>query len=282
MKEIEFESRGMKIRGWSKGEGIPVISVHGWLDNANTWRPMVENLDGFSWVALDMPGHGRSGHVREGETYHFVDYAPVVLDAADHFGWEKFHLVGHSMGGSIVMLVAAAFPERVLSVTMVDSFGPVTSPETVVETLRNSILSRRGRRGKKLRPVESMEILADKMRAGNPFLNENAVQNLLERMVEKRDDGYVFTYDMGVRDLSPMRFSVEQVGDFLAAIQAPTMVIRAAQGAVLRYGKRQELFERCPQVELVDVEGNHHVHLNEPDKIRPIIAGFIQRHAGQT
>ena len=275
MKEIRFESRGLTIAGWSHGEGVPVLAVHGWLDNANTWRPIAERLEGVRWVSLDMPGHGRSGHVSEGETYHFTDYAPVVLDAADQLGWERFHLVGHSMGGSVVMLVAAAYPERVLSVTMVDSFGPVTSPMGVVETLRSALDSRRGRRGKRHRVVASRELLAERMRAGNPFLTEPALELLLERMSEARDGGWAFTYDMGVRDLSPMRFSEAQVGDFLEAITSPALLIRAAQGALLRYGPRDALLARNPGLRVVDVEGNHHVHLNEPEVVAPILGEFL-------
>ena len=276
MKEIRFESRGMTIAGWMKGEGVPVISVHGWRDNANTWRPVADLVEGVCWLSLDMPGHGRSGHVRAEETYHFTDYAPVLLDAADHFGWERFHLVGHSMGGSIVMLIAATYPERVLSVTMVDSFGPVTSDIGAVQTLRDAIDSRRARRGRQHRSVPTREILADKMRAGNPFLGDQAVELLLERMSERREDGWAFTYDMGVRDLSPIRFSQAQVGEFLSAIRSPALLFRAAQGAVLRYGKRDELLAECATMRVVDIEGNHHVHLNDPEKVAPVLSAFFR------
>lgn len=275
MKEVSFESRGLKIAGWMIGEGIPVISTHGWLDNANTWRPVAERMEGVCWVSLDMPGHGLSGHVRDGETYHFVDYVPVILDVAEQLGWEQFHLVGHSMGGSVVMLTAATFPEKVLSVTVMDSYGPRISDETIVETLRLSILSRQRRKGLKHRPSPTREALVDKMRAGNATVTEEAVQLLADRMIEQRDGAWYFTYDFGVRDLSPMRFREPHLAEIVDGIKAPALLMRASQGGILHYGPRNELFARCSTMKVIDVDGNHHVHLNDPDQIAPLIQEFL-------
>src|SRR5690625_7721876 len=74
MVPFSCTARGVKVSGWrTGGEGPRVLSTHGWLDNANTWKPVASALSSMDWASFDFPGHGRSGHVARGETYHFVE-----------------------------------------------------------------------------------------------------------------------------------------------------------------------------------------------------------------
>src|SRR5699024_9783488 len=73
MVPFSCTARGVKVSGWRVGEGERVLSTHGWLDNANSWKPVAQQVSGLDWASFDFPGHGRSGHIAPGETYHFVD-----------------------------------------------------------------------------------------------------------------------------------------------------------------------------------------------------------------
>src|SRR3546814_16881901 len=64
-------------------------------------------------VAPDLPGHGRSAHLPPGADYSFAGALHSVLDVADALGWERFALLGHSMGAGIASLLAAGAPGRV-------------------------------------------------------------------------------------------------------------------------------------------------------------------------
>jgi len=90
-----------------------VLALHGWFGCAEGWGPMVDVLDGdaFTWCFLDQRGYGGSRHLA-GE-YTLAEIARDALAAADQLGWQRFSLVGHSMGGAAIQHVLAAAPQRV-------------------------------------------------------------------------------------------------------------------------------------------------------------------------
>ncbi|MEO6170956.1 MAG: alpha/beta fold hydrolase, partial [Lysobacter sp.] len=85
-----------------------VMALHGWLDNAASFLPLHAHLPGLDLVALDMPGHGASDHLPEAAEYTVVNTARAMFAAADALGWERFSLLGHSLGGAVASLMAAA------------------------------------------------------------------------------------------------------------------------------------------------------------------------------
>ncbi len=112
---------------WRVGTGpVKVIALSGWFGCADAWAPMVDGIDtdAASWVFFDYRGYGRSRQM-SGQ-FTFEEAAQDVLRLADQLGWERFSLVGHSMGGKAiqqVMLAAPARVERMLAVTAVPACG---------------------------------------------------------------------------------------------------------------------------------------------------------------
>lgn len=116
-----------RIFHYDVGQGVPVLLVHGFNHHAEAW---VRNVDalvaaGFRVVALDLPGFGRSGVPRM--NYSLAGYARFLVSFMDVVGIKKAHLVGHSMGGAIVLKTAIEEPRRVTSVTGVDPAGMFSS-----------------------------------------------------------------------------------------------------------------------------------------------------------
>ncbi|HAS30592.1 MAG TPA: alpha/beta hydrolase, partial [Alcanivorax sp.] len=102
--ERRFRAYGQELAGlqWP-GEGEPVLALHGWLDNAASFQPLAEPL-GHPLVALDFAGHGHSEHRPRHQATHYVDHVRDVLAVADQLGWDRFVLVGHSMGAGVACL----------------------------------------------------------------------------------------------------------------------------------------------------------------------------------
>ena len=75
-------------------DGMPVIALHGWLDNANSFARLAPKLKGLRIIALDMAGHGHSGHRPTGAGYALWDYAHDVLQVAEQLGWKRFAPAG--------------------------------------------------------------------------------------------------------------------------------------------------------------------------------------------
>ena len=108
----------------------PVLALHGWLDNAASFVPLARELDGLDLVAVDLPGHGRSAHRHRRRLFVLRHGHGVVLDIADALGWERFALLGHSMGAGIGSLLAAACPQRVSRFLAIEALGALAeAPE---------------------------------------------------------------------------------------------------------------------------------------------------------
>jgi len=102
------------------GRGRPVILLHGWLGSWGLWQETMSFLGSFyRTYALDFWGFGESGKKRE--TYAVQDFVSLVKQFMDHLGIESAPLVGHSMGGTVSLLVAIQHPQRVRKVTVVGS-----------------------------------------------------------------------------------------------------------------------------------------------------------------
>ena len=65
---------------WGSASDLPVLALHGWLDNASSFAPLASHLSGFQLLALDLPGHGHSQHRPPGMRYHLLDYVPAFLE----------------------------------------------------------------------------------------------------------------------------------------------------------------------------------------------------------
>ena len=114
-----FDSNGVRIHYAEEGEGTPVVLVHGLGANLgmNWVRPGIFHALSKTYrvVALDLRGHGRSGKPHDPSRYG-TEMAEDIVRLMDHLKIEKAHVVGYSMGGFIVLKMAAMHPDRMLSV----------------------------------------------------------------------------------------------------------------------------------------------------------------------
>lgn len=112
---------GVSLRYVSVGQGPPVVLVHGLAGNLNFWGRNLEPLGrSFSVYALDLPGHGGSGHAPE---YTLPYAARLIFRFLDHLKVPMASLVGSSLGGLIALETAHTYPDRVERLVLVDSAG---------------------------------------------------------------------------------------------------------------------------------------------------------------
>jgi 2-succinyl-6-hydroxy-2,4-cyclohexadiene-1-carboxylate synthase len=97
------------------GEGSPVTLLHGFTQSGRSWSEVVSLMpEGWQWIMPDLRGHGATS-VRPGAPYT-MDACTADLEMLWHsLGIARTHLVGYSMGGRLALHVAAARPERILS-----------------------------------------------------------------------------------------------------------------------------------------------------------------------
>jgi pimeloyl-ACP methyl ester carboxylesterase len=104
--------------------GPPVVLVHGYTGDVSDWRHQIADLaPDHRVLVMDQRGHGRSSAPRDRASYTIERMADDVAALLDAVAFERFHLVGHSMGGMVAQELALRAPERLLSLVLEDT-GP--------------------------------------------------------------------------------------------------------------------------------------------------------------
>jgi pimeloyl-ACP methyl ester carboxylesterase len=107
-------------------DGVPVVLLHSLAGNSGQWAGVLDHLRaGRRALAMDLRGHGQSEAPANGD-YSFATMAGDVGSVVDSLGFERFVLVGHSMGAGVALVYAGAHPERVAGLLLLDPIGDGT------------------------------------------------------------------------------------------------------------------------------------------------------------
>jgi pimeloyl-ACP methyl ester carboxylesterase len=260
---------------WRRNDAPYTLCLHGWLDNAASFIPLAQHLDSTDLVALDLAGHGHSDHRPGGSRYYFMDNLWDIEAALDALGWDQCNLIGHSMGGALACMFAAAAPERVHRLVLLDGLGPVSArPGEALPRLRKSRDSVRRATGK-LREFPDVDAAVSARRAVSDC-SEKAARLLCERSLEEYEDHYRWRTDPALNWHSPTLLSETQVLELLGAIEAPTLCLTARPLA--RWVDPEAAVKRLqavPDCRNHWVDGHHHFHMDTPEEIAATILDFL-------
>ncbi|XP_060916911.1 serine hydrolase-like protein isoform X1 [Labrus mixtus] len=281
-----------EIRGrvWGPDHGRPVLCLHGWADNCGTFNTLIPFLPKeYRYVAVDLAGHGQSSHRPPGVFYAFPSYVMDVRRVVDALQWSKFSIIGHSMGGNIAGMFSALYPEMVDSIVLLDSYGFLPSDQKEIpEVMRkgmDEMLQYEKKTGEDKRRVYTYEKAAERLLAANPNLSEQSVHVLLERGLVQVEGGVMFSRDFRINLKNIARISLEQSVELHSKIQASVLVILAEAGFDKLYLKAKDqktamsaLLQayRDRNHTVVKIPGDHHVHLNNPEAVAPLVTDFLQ------
>jgi pimeloyl-ACP methyl ester carboxylesterase len=122
--------RDSKVHIRMRGDGSPIILIHGSFSALQTWDGWEQELSKkYKTISLDLPGHGLTGP-NPSHTYSTDDYTELVIALADQLKLDTFYVAGNSMGGQVTLKLALRHPERVKKIILVDAaaFGrPMTN-----------------------------------------------------------------------------------------------------------------------------------------------------------
>ncbi|XP_068416007.1 serine hydrolase-like protein 2 isoform X2 [Eschrichtius robustus] len=109
-------------KAWGSHQSPPVLCLHGWLDNANSFDRIIPLLPkDFYYVAMDFGGHGLSSHYSPGFPYDHQNFVSEVRRVAAALKWNRFSLLGHSFGGTVGGMFSCIFPEMVDKLVLLES-----------------------------------------------------------------------------------------------------------------------------------------------------------------
>lgn len=260
-------------------EGLPVLAIHGLLDNAGTFEALIPLLGSSVQIcAIDLPGHGLSSHKPMGQYFHFTDVVIDLFRFADLMGWKKFVLLGHSLGACIASIMAGTFPERVLGVALIDGLGPLTKTAKDSPTqLKRAIDEHRLLSTKKLRQFSTIEEAVNARMHGAIEVNRTSAEILLKRGLKKTPLGWEWSTDPRLLLPTPSMMTEDQVLYFLSEISSPTCLILPKDGYPFPVERMQPRMHRVKLLSVVEVPGEHHVHLEQPEAVAPYLNSFFDK-----
>ena len=257
--------------------GRPLLLVHGFTG----WKVDFEDhLDAFAaagwWVvAPDLRGHGASGQPTDEAAYALAEYAADLLALVDRLGWDRFAVLGHSMGGMIVQELVLAHRERIAQLVLMDTnHGPVEGLDAEVVALAVDVLRTQG--------LEALLVLADSLPKPTPTPSE-------QRLRDSRP-GHAAWCDRKVRCCSPAMYAaMAQILptradrlEELRSLAVPTLVVVGEEDAAFLPASRR-LAEAIPAAELVVIpEAAHSPQLEHPEPWFAAVTGFLARTAPAT
>ncbi|XP_055060668.2 serine hydrolase-like protein [Misgurnus anguillicaudatus] len=281
-----------EVRGqvWGPAHGRPVLCLHGWADNSGTFNRLIPLLpNDWRFVAIDFAGHGLSSHRAAGCFYLFTLYVADVRRVIEALQWKRFSIIGHSMGGNVAGMFSALYPEMVESLVILDSYGFLpTKMNSIMDYMQqgiDGIVQYEKGSAERTEKVYTYENAKQRLMAANRFLSEESADILLERAVREVEGGVVFNRDFRINLRNVAMVTLEQSLFMQTKIQARVMLLKASQGFdkqfPFHYGYADALQKGWleQKATIVDVEGDHHVHLNNPETVAPLITDFLQSHS---
>jgi pimeloyl-ACP methyl ester carboxylesterase len=270
-RERDVAVRGLMLRVRERGaqEGPASVLLHGWLDHRGSFDLLAPLLPGRT-VAVDQRGHGDSSWAGAGAFYHFVEYVGDLDGLLREMELPvPIRLIGHSMGGAISLLYAAARPDRVAHVSLLDAaplrIGPAEVPDRLSGWLED-LGKPRARRA-----VESVDDARERMVRANPGLSPAAARLLVQGAVgpdPARGGALAWKWDPLLRARSPHPYTQEVLRALLPAVRAPVLLLRAERGRLPEEQQLRSWLSAVPSLAIETVPGaSHHLHIERPELV---------------
>lgn len=253
---------------WGEADAPPLLALHGWLDNAGSYAYLAPILaQHWHVVALELPGHGHSGHLPAGTNYHYLDYVSAVLAAIDALPWERYTLLGHSLGAGIASLVAAAAPQRIDRLCLIEGLGPLGDDGSHTLQRFRDAFAAPTTQGKSLRMFRDIDqaISARTLASG---LRADLARPIVERGLLETEDGWRWRSDSRLTRPSAMRLAESQIRALLAGMETPTALLLANPATpYLPTPLMQARASYVRHIAVDHMDGGHHLHLEHPQAV---------------
>lgn len=269
------------VRHWGDDDHPVLFFLHGWMDSSPTFQFVVDALS-RDWhvIAPDWRGYGQSDYLQR--PYWFPDYYADLDALLAHYTPDApARLVGHSMGANIAATYAAARPERVDRLVMLDFLGLLATRAEDAPAHLGRWLETLGK-PQRLNVYRDFALLAARLRQANPRLTEAQATFLSEHVGRRRPDGLVeMACDPWHRVAGPMLYRIDEAMAYWRAIQCPVLLAIADDGFVEeRFGEQPEEYQRrldCFQHATVlrIAASGHNVQHDQPEVVARAIEDFF-------
>ena len=255
-----------------------LLCLHGWLDDAASFVPLMPHLPDVDVVALDLPGHGASDWFDGG--YAFTETVYRVRRAMQALGWPSCHVAGHSLGGCIAPQLAVAAPEAVSSLILIEASGALSEEADALPARLRRALEERldiARFASRTYPDPDAAVAA-RLRAAR--MAPGSARLIVERQICRVDGGWQWRFDPRLRTASAPYQTEAQVRAVLAAVTCPTLTVIATDGFLAARADTEDRLGRLRRRTSVTLPGRHHLHMDSPEPVAAAARRFLGALSG--
>lgn len=240
-----------RAAGQAAGD-TPIVVLHGWGAHLEAVAPILSALGGASdLIALDLPGFGESDPPPE--AWGSADYARFVSEFLDRLEVPRAHLVGHSHGGRVSIVLAADTPERVERLLLVDAAG--LRPKRGLSYHRRVAVAKAGRVAARVGGPPGRR-LQERMRArvaSRDYLEASEAMRATFRTV-----------------------IAEDMTERLGRVRAPTLLVWGERDEDTPMWMARRMEELIPDAGLVVLEGaGHYSYADAPGQFAAVARRFL-------
>jgi pimeloyl-ACP methyl ester carboxylesterase len=255
----------VSLRAWEwPGDGPATLLLHGIGNYGRYWDFFADAVGGrLRLIAPDARGHGESGRpVDDYAPQAFVADAVAILDA---LGVDRALVVGHSMGGTHAIRLAAAHPDRVARLVIVDA-----GPEPMAE---GSERARRLSLGRPERFANAAEALAYLHRT-SPGYEDEVYANRMRWLFREEDGGLVWrsSHDALASIFGGARR--DDLWDALRVIRCPVLLVRGTRSNVLSADVARRVVKTLADGRLIELDAGHNVALDRAKELATSVIEF--------
>ena len=279
-----YHSAGLSLHycRWPNPGKPPLLLVHGGEDHNRNWDRVVDRLHShFDIAAPDLRGHGESDWVA-GCAYTI---SGLVLDLAnlfDHLEWQAASLIGHSLGGALVLKFTATYPEAVKRVVAIEGLGPAPDvlagmvAKSGTERLREWIEGAQKSARREPTRYASLKDATARMMAKNAHLSAEWAAHLAKYASQRQENGqYRWKHDPRIRNMPLFDITPEQTREMWRAITCPVMLVRGEDSWASNPARdgRADFFQ---DAQVVNIAGaGHWVHHDQLDDFLAAVTPFL-------
>jgi pimeloyl-ACP methyl ester carboxylesterase len=266
----------------------PLVMVHGWMDVAASYQFVVDALRQDHYViAPDWRGYGKTTGAPT-DNYWFPDYLADLDFLLDHYAPNQpVNLVGHSMGGNVVMFYGGVRPERVRRLVNLEGFGmPATKPSHAPGRYATWMdeLKKLHRGEMDLKAYDSADGVARRLMKTNPRLGQDKADWLARHWAAENAEGQWAIQGHPAHKLTNAQlFRVEEVMALYQGLTMPVLAVEASDNSLDMWWRGKytlaeyhERLKAVPNVEIARIDdAGHMMHHDQPEVLATLIERFI-------
>jgi pimeloyl-ACP methyl ester carboxylesterase len=278
----------VQLWGEPSPDKTPLVMVHGWMDVAASYQFVVDALSHDHYViAPDWRGYGKTSS-GGADNFWFPDYLADLDFLLDHYApGIPVNLVGHSMGGNVVMHYAGVRPERIRRLVNLEGFGmPATQADEAPARLAKWMdeLKKLHQGELDLNAYDSADGVARRLMKTNPRLSADKANWLAQHWASENAQGqWQILGEPAHKIVNAQLYRVEEVMALYQRISMPTLAVEASDSSLAMWWKGKytlaeyhERLKALPQVEIALIdEAGHMMHHDQPEVLAALIERFI-------